>query len=41
MTEKDFFKINDLKLENVSYLKVILEIKEIKKLIDEINRFND
>ena len=30
MTEKDFFKINDLKLENVSYLKVILEIKEIK-----------
>ena len=41
MTEKDFFKINKFNLGTVGYLKVILEIKEIKKLITEIRKLYD
>ena len=41
MTEKDFFKINKFNLGSVGYLKVILEIKQIEKLISEIGKLYD
>lgn len=41
MTEKDFFKINKFNLGTIGYLKVNLEIKEIKKLISEIRKLYD
>ena len=36
MTEKDYFKIKDYKLENLDYLNVSLEIKEKDKFIKVI-----
>jgi len=41
MTEKDYFKINNYKLKKINYLKVSLEIPEKKRLLDQINSFND
>ncbi len=41
MTEKDFFKLNDFKLENLNYLKVSLEIKNKEKLLSRINKIYD
>ena len=36
MTEKDFFKLNEFKLENINYLKVSLSINNEEKLIERI-----
>jgi len=41
MTEKDYFKINNYKLEKINYLKVLLEINEKEKLIKKINSLYD
>ena len=41
MTEKDFFKIKDFGLENLSYLKVSLEINNKEKLINRIKKIYD
>ncbi len=41
MTEKDFFKIKNYKLEKISYLKVSLEIDKKEKLIKRINSLYD
>ncbi len=40
-TEKDFFKLNNFKLENLNYLKVSLEIKNKEKLLSRINKIYD
>ena len=37
MTEKDYFKIKHFNLKNINYLKILIEIKEIEKLIKSIN----
>ncbi len=37
MTEKDYFKIKHFNLKNINYLKILIEIKEIEKLINNIN----
>ena len=34
MTEKDYFKIKDFKINNIGYLKVTLEIKLKQKLYE-------
>ena len=36
MTEKDFFKVKDFKIDNFDYLKVSLEIKEKERLLNTI-----
>ena len=36
MTEKDYFRIKDFKLNNLNFLEVSLEIKEKDKLIEII-----
>ncbi len=36
MTEKDYYKINHFNLQNINYLKVSLEIKGIKKILNRI-----
>ena len=41
MTEKDYFKVNDYKLDKLNYLKVKLEIENKEKLFDKIMEFND
>lgn len=37
MTEKDYFKIKHFNLKNINYLKILIEIKGIEKLIKNIN----
>ena len=37
MTEKDFFKIEKYKIDNINYLKVSLEITNQEKLLQKIN----
>ena len=39
MTEKDYFKINSYKIDGIDFLKISLEIKEYKKLLDRIIKF--
>ena len=39
MTEKDFFKINEFKIEKVDYLKVFLKVNEKQDLINEIKKY--
>ena len=41
MTEKDYFKVNDYKLDKLNYLNVKLEIENKEKLFDKIMEFND
>ena len=41
MTEKDYFKINNYKLENINYLKISLKIYEMEKFINSISSFYD
>ena len=41
MTEKDYFKIKDFKINNIGYLKVTLEIKLKQKLIMKIMKLYD
>ena len=41
MTEKDFFKIKDFKLQNINYLKVSLEIERKDNLIKILNKLYD
>ncbi len=41
MTEKDFFKIKDFKLNEINYLKVSLEIHNKDLLINKVKRLND
>ena len=41
MTEKDYFKINNYKLENINYLKISLKIYEMEKFINTISSFYD
>ena len=41
MTEKDFFKINEFKLEKIDYLKVSLKIVDKENLINEIKNIYD
>ena len=41
MTEKDYFKINNYKLEKINYLKVLLEINEKEKFIKKLNSLYD
>ena len=41
MTEKDYFKMNNYKFENINYLKVSLEINEKKKFLNRINSLYD
>ena len=41
MTEKDFFKLNEFKLENINYLKVSLSINNEEKLIERIKTLYD
>ena len=36
MTEKDYFRIKELELENLDYLEVILKINEKEKLVNKI-----
>ena len=36
MTEKDYYKVKDLKLDNLNFLKVSLEIENLDKLISKI-----
>ena len=38
MTEKDYFKVNKFNLNNISYLKVSLEIPNKKDIINEIRK---
>ena len=38
MTEKDFFKLNEFKLENINYLKVSLSINNEEKLIERYKK---
>ena len=39
MTEKDFFKINEFKIEKIDYLKVILKVDEKQDLINKIKKY--
>ena len=39
MTEKDFFKINEFKLNKIDYLKVILKIADKQNLINKIKEY--
>jgi len=41
MTEKDYFKIRDYKINKIEYLKVSLKIKSQKKLIARIKKIYD
>ena len=41
MTEKDFFKINKFKFNNLDYLKVSLKLNNKDKLIDRIKTLHD
>ena len=41
MTEKDFFKIEKYKFQNIRYLKVSLKINEKEKLLKKINSLYD
>jgi tetraacyldisaccharide 4'-kinase len=41
MTEKDYFKINHFNLDKINYLKVSLDIPEIKKILNKINELYD
>ena len=41
MTEKDYFRIKDFKLNNLNFLEVSLEIKEKDKLIEIIQNLNE
>ena len=41
MTEKDYFKIKDFKIDKIGYLKVSLEINEKDKFIKRINKIYD
>ena len=41
MTEKDYFKVNDYKLDKLNYLKVKLQIKNKEKLLERIKEFYD
>ena len=41
MTEKDYYKINDYKFEDVDYLKVSLEIDNKVKFLEKISSLYD
>ena len=41
MTEKDYFKIRDYKINKIEYVKVSLKIKSQKKLIARIKKIYD
>ena len=41
MTEKDYFKIKNYKIDKLKYLKVVLEIKNQEKLLNKIKELND
>ena len=41
MTEKDYFKIKDFKLNNIDYLQVNLEINLQEKLLSKIIKLYD
>ena len=41
MTEKDYFKIKNYKIDKIEYLKVSLKIKSQKKLIARIKKIYD
>ena len=41
MTEKDYFKINDFKLDEIKYLKVSLVVNEKENLLKTIYRLYD
>ena len=41
MTEKDYFKLKDFKLDNCDYLKVNLEINKKQKLLKKILELYD
>ena len=36
MTEKDYYKVKDFRLDNLNFLKVSLEIENLDKLISKI-----
>ncbi len=41
MTEKDYFKIKSFEFQNIKYLKVILKINNLEKLLKSINKIYD
>lgn len=41
MTEKDFYKLNDFKLNGLNYLKILLEIEDKKRFFDRIQKIYD
>ena len=41
MTEKDFFKVHNFKIKDLSYLKVKLEIKNREKFFNRLKKFYD
>ena len=41
MTEKDYYKLHDLNLGDLNYLKIKLEIYNKEKLIKRIKKIND
>ena len=41
MTEKDYFKIKNYKIDKIEYLKVSLKIKSQKKLLKKVRKLYD